>query len=468
MSARHIKLQFLIPILLISILLWQMAPPTGLEVKAWHLFIVFLSTILGIVTSAMPLGVVTMFSVTVLVLTNTLSLKEALSGFSSSVVWLVIVAFFIARGFIKTNLGRRIAYYLISRFGHTNIGLSYSLIFTEFILAPMTPSTAARGGGIIYPIAKSLADEFDKVKGSMSKTGAFLIATCFHCNVICCASFATAIAGNPLLLGMIQKEGIDLTWTKWAIATIVPAIINLILLPFLTSFLIKPEHFNNEEIVARAKESLIEMGSFSRNEIIMLLTFILMLTLWIFGEKIGIDATTAGLIGFLILVITNAITWDEVVSEKAAWETMIWFAILVMLAGALDNLGVDDWLEHNVKHFLGDLKGLSLIVALVLIYYYSHYFFASTIAHITVLFMTFLLILIDAGVPPLVSAMALAVFSNLSASLTHYGISTAPIYFGAHYFSTKNWMKVGLVVATFNLILWVILGGTWWKILGWW
>jgi DASS family divalent anion:Na+ symporter len=108
------------------------------------------------------------------------------------------------------------------------------------------------------------------------------------------------------------------------------------------------------------------------------------------------------------------------------------------------------------------------IALITLFYFYSHYLFASITARITVMYATFLLIYLDLGVPALVAGLALAIMSNLSASLTNYGINSASIYYSAGYFGTKEWFKVGGVVATCNFILWIVVGGIWWRFLGWW
>jgi di/tricarboxylate transporter len=67
---------------------------------------------------------------------------------------LIAFAFFLARGFIKTGLGNRIAYQIVSMFGQTTLGLTYSLVMAEALLSPAIPSLAARAGGIFLPLAK--------------------------------------------------------------------------------------------------------------------------------------------------------------------------------------------------------------------------------------------------------------------------------------------------------------------------
>lgn len=469
MAKKEVNYTLSLIIILIASILWQLDPPSGLKTDSWHLFIIFIATISGIISSAMTMGAITISAVAALVLTKILTIKEAMHGFASPTLWLVVMAFFIARGFIKTNLGKRIAYFLISKLGRSNIGLSYSLIFTEFILAPMIPSTSARGGGIIYPITKSLAEEYDKIAGKLkSQTGGFLIAVCFHANVVCCALFLTSMAGNPLIVSLAASIGIQITWTKWAIATIIPGTINLVLLPVIMSCLIESDIKISDVLVNNAKESLQEMGKITSKELTMIGTFILLLFLWIFGSKWGIDSTTAGIVGFLILIATQIIKWDDVISEKPAWDTLIWFAILLMLADNLTKFGVDRWIEDQISFYMSDYQGLAIICALAALYFFIHYLFASITAHITVMFLTFLLLLTKLGVPPMAAAMLLAILSNLSGGLTHYGINTAPIFFGAGYFTTSEWFKIGFIVSCINALIWIISGGIWWKILGWW
>jgi DASS family divalent anion:Na+ symporter len=370
MVQNEIRAKLSIVLFLLGVGLWNINLAQGLDLKAWHLFITFLITILGIITTVMPMGAVSLLAITVLVLTNTLSLKEALSGFSSPIAWLVLIAFFIARGFIKTNLGKRIAYILITKFGKTNIGLSYSLIFTELLLSPMIPSTSARGGGIIYPIASSLANAFDKNK-ALNNTSKWIIATSFHTNVICCSLFLTAMSGNLLIQSLAQSVGIQITWAKWALATIIPGILNLLLLPYVTSFLLHPDRQTNSQIIDNAKKALQEKGNLTKDEMIMALTFFLLLFFWIFGSYLKIEATTAAFIGLLILVFAQVINWNEITSEKTGWETFIWFAILLMLSDYLAKFGVDKWLEHNIRHFITDFNHNLAIFFLIIFYFPS-------------------------------------------------------------------------------------------------
>lgn len=68
--------------------------------------------------------------------------------------WLIAIAFWLSGGFIRSGLGSRIAYSIVSLFGKTTLGLTYSLVLGEALLAPAIPSVAARAGGLFLPLAK--------------------------------------------------------------------------------------------------------------------------------------------------------------------------------------------------------------------------------------------------------------------------------------------------------------------------
>lgn len=140
--------------------LWFVPTPEGLTLQSWHLFAIFVATIVGFITQPLPIGGVSIVVITVAALTGTLKISEGISGFANSAIWLIVGAFLFSRGFIKTGLGKRIAYNLISAFGSSSLRLAYALALSDLILAPATPSNTARVGGVIMPITTSLAKAF--------------------------------------------------------------------------------------------------------------------------------------------------------------------------------------------------------------------------------------------------------------------------------------------------------------------
>lgn len=457
-------------VIAIGLAIWFSPVPVGLKPQAWHLLAIFIATICGLILSPLPMGGVVIIGVMMTAFTGILKIGAALSGFSNSTVWLIVAAILVARGFISTGLGRRIAFLFIRAFGRTTLGLAYSITATDLVLAPATPSNTARGGGIIYPVVRALANTFESEPGvTARKIGAFLIAVEYQTVVITSAMFLTSMAPNLLTAELAKKTAnLSLTWALWAQAAIIPGLLSLIIVPFVLYKIYPPEIKSTPQATELARNELQKMGAMKRSEKIMLFVFLLILVLWATGEVTKIDATVVALIGVATMVMTGVLSWDDVLGEKAAWDALIWFGGLVMMASQLDQLGFMKWFASMVGSSISGWAWLSALIILMLVYFYSHYCFASTTAHITAMFPAFLAVAVAANVPPYLAALTLAFFSALNAGITHYGTGAGPVLFNSGYVDLKTWWKLGLIISFINIIIWMGVGFPWWKVLGLW
>jgi DASS family divalent anion:Na+ symporter len=208
------------------------------------------------------------------------------------------------------------------------------------------------------------------------------------------------------------------------------------------------------------------MGPISAHEIIMALIFIGLLVLWIFGDQLGIGATLAAALGVSLLFITGVLTWQDALNEKSAWDTMIWIGLLIMLASKLNEYGMVTWFGKEFGAHLAGFHRLAVYMLVAAIYVYIHYFFASATAHISALFPLSMALMVAAGVPPFVAAIALGVLSNINGCLTQYGIGSGPVMFGAGYVSQGQWWKAGFLMSLVYMAVWLVVGPLWWKALG--
>lgn len=69
----------------IGAVIWFIPAPAGVTAKAWHLLAVFTATIVGIITTPLPLGAVAVLGLGAAMLTKTLTFPEAFSAFSSEI-----------------------------------------------------------------------------------------------------------------------------------------------------------------------------------------------------------------------------------------------------------------------------------------------------------------------------------------------------------------------------------------------
>ncbi len=462
-------LLFLI-VIAIGLVLWNIPRPEAVDVKAWRLFAIFFTTIIGIILKPLPLGALVVIAMSVATLTNTLTLDQTLSGFQSCIAWLVVFAFFISRGFIKTGLGSRIAYFFVSLFGKKTLGLSYGLLLSELILAPAIPSVTARTGGVIFPIAQGLAKSFgsEPALGTQRRIGSFLIKVAYQGSTITSAMFLTAMAANPLIVQLTQNAGFKITWGTWALAALIPGILSLIAMPLIVYKLYPPELKETPDAPELARKHLKDMGRLGSHEWMMLGVFVILLVLWVFGALFGVSATVAAMAGLSLLLIFNVLNWNDVISEYNAWDTFIWFSVLSMMATSLNTLGFTPWFSSLMVNFVGGMSWAYAFAILVLVYFYSHYFFASNSAHVGAMYPAFLMVAIGLGTPPPLAILVLGFASSLMGALTHYGSGPAPVFFGSGYIEIKDWWRIGFILSVVNIIIWFGLGSAWWKLLQLW
>lgn len=458
-------------IVLASGLLVYMIPvPAGVKPVAWNLLAVFVGTIIGCIIQPIPLGAISLASLSLIGFLGLAKIGELLSGFSSSTIWLIVSAFLLSRGFSKTGLGKRISYLLIKRFGNKTIKLGFAIMLSEYVFSPATPSTSARGGAIVYPIARSLASAFGSEPGETAKKiGAYLMQVGFQSNCMSGGLFMTAMIANPMMMLFTQQAfNINVTWMQWAIAAFVPGTVAMVLIPILLFYLVPPEQKHTPEAPEFASSELERMGPMSREEKIMASVFLGSILLWATATITNLDATLIALGSGAVLIITNVLTWKDVLNETGAWDTMIWVGVLSTIAGLLNKHGLITWFSKLTASSLVGIPWMMTLIALLLIYLYSHYFFASITGHVVAMYPAFIAVAGAAGTPPLLAALSLAFFSNFFACLTHYGNGVGPIYFGAGYMTQATWWRTGFIMSLVYLACFLGLGLPYWKLLGVW
>lgn len=435
-----------------------------------HLLAIFAATILALVVRPVEMGVSVFLATVLLILTGTLGAETALAAFGNTTVWLIFAAFLFARAIHTTRLGARIAYFFISWFGRTSLTLGYSVAVSDLVLAPVVPSDTARGGGIIAPIVRSLAEALDSRPGpTANRIGAYLTLVGFHCTYTASAMFLTGMAANPLIARLAKTTaGIDMTWGRWALAASVPGLCSFALIPWLLHELSPPDLRETEHARAHARAKLHDLGPMSRSERMLVGIMLLVLGAWVTAPWHGLGNTTVALTGVSLVLLCRVVTWDELLGDKMAWDALIWFAPLLMMAEQLQQQGVIRLLSAEVFAHLHGWPWAMALGALVVAYLYAHYTFASMTAHVSALYPGFLGAALAAGVPPALAVWPLAFFSNLNAGITHYGTGSAPVYFGAGYVRQGHWWQLGFIVSVANLGIWLGVGLPWWRMIGLW
>ncbi len=463
--------------------------PEGLSVVGWHLFGVYVATIVAIILKPFALPVILLAGVAISsiiigvtpgeewfdaknnkMLEIALEEEDVLNGYKSGTTWLVFAAFAMSTAFVATGLGKRIAYLLIGKFGSTTLRLGYVNACLDLLISPAMPSVTARAGGIIFPIMNSVAVSLGSDPAtSPRKAGRYLLLNTYMVVKGTGYLFLTAMAPNAFALQLMEPIlHVKFDWGQWFFAASIPGLLCLLLTP-LVVYLICPPELKQLDNKAIAKKGLEELGPMTVREKNLLGLFILAVVSWALGKHIGLqEASTTAISIMALLVIFTVVSWDDLLKNKGAWNTLIWYGGILGLSSVLKKAHFFDWLSQFLGEklaFLGSGHGTLAAVVILFMSVAIRYLFAAGGAYIAAMVPVFSAVGLAAGADPTLLALGLLFSNCYGGALTHYGSGPAPVIYGAGYNDIKSWWIVGAVFAFGSLLIHITIGFAWWKAL---
>ena len=443
--------------------------PAGLKPAAWYYFALFCAVIVGLVLEPIPAAAVGVAGVAFATVTGLVEAKPAdairwaLSGFSNTTVWLIFAAFMFALGYEKSGLGRRLALGLVRKMGGNSLGLGYAVALSDVVLAPFTPSNTARSGGTIFPVIRNIPGLYGSEPGETSRRlGGPLLWTALATTCVTSSLFLTGLAPNLLALEIVKKTAkVDISWSAWLVGFLPVGVVLILLVPWLVSKIYAPEVKRSTEVPAWAGRELGTMGRVSRNQILMGLLALGALALWIFGGKV-IDATAVAFAAIALMVILGVVKWDDVLANKSAWNVLVWFATLVALADGLNRVGFVTWFAKRAAAPLAGYAPLTVMILLTILFFVTHYMFASITAHVTA--MLPVMLAAGAAVPGIdvrLFALLLCYTLGIMGILTPYATGPSPVYFGSGYVARKDFWRLGAIFGLVYIAALLAIGVPW-------
>src|SRR5688572_3061293 len=203
------------------------------------------------------------------------------------------------------------------------------------------------------------------------------------------------------------------------------------------------------------------MGPLSQKEITLGILVVVALALWIFGGDI-MEATTAALVVISLMLILKVVTWDDIISNKSAWNTLAWFATLVALADGLSRVGFVKWFAAAVATQLSDVSPNIAVLALLLINFFGHYLFASGTAHVTAMIPVLLAVASTIpGVNMHTLALGMCLQLGIMGIITPFASGPSPIYYGSGYLPAADYWRLGGIFGLIFFIVFMVIGVPW-------
>lgn len=446
----------------LAIGIWYTPVPHGLTAPAWHLFAVFVAAIAAVLMGAFPLLTSTILAVAVVVLTGTISPAKAFGGFANASVILVVIAFLVTQAVVKSGLGRRISLFMVSRFGRSSVGLAYSIVLTDAVIAPGFPSNTARGS-VLYPIVLSVAQGSDSRPEDPEgrRLGGYLTFCAMASLAVTSALWMTATSANPIAIQVVKEFGIEISFVKWLFTASVPALTAILTLPWVVARLFPPGVGKTPNAPVAAREAIAALGPLSRDEWITATTFVLMVAGWILADMLQLNVTSIAFAGLGLLLMTRVLTLDDIATQGETLATFLWLAVLFALSGQLNELGFMGYVGQRLALRLGGLPWPVIYVALVVVYVAIHYMFVSQSSHVLALLGVFLDVGIRGGVPAPLMAFALLFASSYFSVITPQGGSQNVIFVAGGYLTQREFYRLGLLLTLFFLSVFLVIGTAW-------
>jgi DASS family divalent anion:Na+ symporter len=449
-------------VLALALGLWVAPPPEGVVPAAWHLFALFVAAIAAVVAGALPILTASVLALAAAVLTGTLQPAKAYAGFANGTILLIVVAFLVARAVVKSGLGERLGHLVVSAFGRSTLGLGYSVFLVDGVIAPAFPSNTARSG-VLYPLVLSVAEAAGAKPGApgRQRLGRFLMFSGIASLTVSSALWFTAMAANPLGAEIAKGYGLEIGFGSWLVASSIPTLAAMLVLPFVLYKVIAPEVTATPEAPRTARQALAALGPLRASEKIVAVTFAGMVALWASAATLGLDSTAVAFLGLGVLLATGVLTLGDIAKEGDVLATFIWFAVLFTLSTQLDELGFMGYLGERLAGALSGmsagLAGIVLVVAYVLL----HYLFVSQTAHLLALFGVFLDVGVKLGVPLALLAYLLLFATNFFSANTPQGSSANLLFAGSGYLSQAELYRLGGLTTALNLVLYLAVGIPW-------
>jgi DASS family divalent anion:Na+ symporter len=451
------------------VIAYLIPPPAAVTPQGWRLFAIFIAVIAGQMLQPMSSAAVVLLGLAAMAANGT-PMREVLGGYSEPSVWLVLTAMVMARVLMDTGAAHRIALIFVRQFGRRSLGVGYALVLTDITLAGGVPSITARSAGMVMPVGKAIAELFDSRPGATAaRLGRYLFASMYQGSAVACAMFLTGQASNLLGAGLALKlAGLEITWSGWFVSAIVPGLASSLIVPWLVHVLVPPEITATPQAAGFARDELARLGPLARAEAIALAVFASVGVLWLTSGWHRLDVTLVSMLGLAVLLLTRTLSWETLTGERSGWDVFIWYGGLLKMGELLNGTGVTKVFAESVGGTFVGLPWMAVLVLTLIVYFYAHYFFASITAHMLAMFPPFLILMTSVGVPPLLAVYSLMCLANLTAGLTHYGTTTGPILYSQNYVTFREWWRVGFIVSSVNLAIWLTIGFIWWKFLGFW
>ena len=374
------------------------------------------------------------------------------SGYANSTVLFMVFAFVIATGVTKTGLGKRIAYTVMAKSPPNFKALLIIFALLSVALGALIPSGNARTV-LLGTIGLMVLPVFGQNENKLSNIGRNLFVTLGLTSYMGSNGFLTGVAAIILTVGLLQQASIPVTYFQWMIATLPFCLIVAFLIALFVPRVFKPEVAKLDgEAYKDFKSKMESLGPMSMEEKKLSIVVVLVVLLWIIGDRLDLDYVTVGVAGGVILMLPlmNIVTTKDFAS-KITWDVIYFCGSCLTLGTVIVNTGVADFLANLINPLMGSPSLLIFCLKIWLVATLIHFILPAAVSA----FGTALPIVIASsqvqGFSPIIPVVVFVLC--YTGIVLVYEQPQAAISYSFRQFNDSDIIKPGL----FSITLWLIM-----------
>jgi sodium-dependent dicarboxylate transporter 2/3/5 len=422
------------------------------------------------ITEAVSISVTSLLPLLIFPLFKVMSISDVGSNYGSPIVFLFFGGFVLALALEKVNLHKRIALNIINKTGTTPNNVVLGFMIATAFMSMWISNTASTV--VMLPIALSVINLLiDDADGFTKKDQNFALSVMLGIAFSANAGGIATVIGTPpnsVLIGLLESEyNIEVSFFKWMLIGLP---FSMVLITIIYFVLVK-WMFPNTGLVFNASKNVIsdeleKLGKTSKREKHVLITFGVIVSLWIFRSLInslipglGLSDTIISILGALALFTIPfnykkgdfILQWND--THKLAWGILILFGGGLALAKGMSESGIIDIIAAFISS--SDISVLLMAALLITLMLFMTELM-SNVALTAVLAPVVAGIAIGLEIPMLYLLIPVTIASSCAFMLP---MATPPnaIVFASGYVKVSEMARVGIILNLIAVILLIIL-----------
>ncbi|HEV8354707.1 MAG TPA: DASS family sodium-coupled anion symporter [bacterium] len=402
--------------------------------------------------------------ISLIALLGVMSFADAIAGFGTEFVWLLVVTFILARAMGDVGLGRRIALSLLRRAGSSPSAVLFALLAAVVVLSFMIPTAAGRISAIL-PVCLGIIEAARLSPGSPFAK-AMLIGTS-HTSILAGIGLMTAAGATVYAAGAFESLiGFRWAYLAWLAAFFPVVIIFMLILWRMLLRMFPPERTELAASADFVRTELARLGPLSTPERKMLAVFAGVLALWILGPRLGVSTPQAGMLGAIALMLPGirVLSWERAL-DAVRWNVIILFGVSLALASALERSGAGRWLTDVTLRVLHQPSPVAAALVLAPLVMLVRVGFVNNLGMIAAGLPLAITLARGWGLNPVWIGMVVVLTAGPGFVLPTQ-TPTGMITMGYEHYRIRDYMRTGAVASIVLLILTWLAAFLYWPLLG--